>query len=188
MPPTVNLAFPVACPTFTACGGTLPGLYYYTSACVDNAEFASFVSAVEAQCGAGNVTISNKSGTIKGSASFSTTQVTRAVTGSLSFTASVMGQCATIPMACTLASAALPSYGVTGSCALSGGFCVCNVTRSLTVNTVEAYTSANNQFTLTASARDYDYCTTVLGFIHHEVTVNSGMKIRDPGYYGLTKL
>src|SRR6185437_10615205 len=65
VPQAVTMTFPTTCPTFTACGGNLPGTFFYTSACADDAEFAE-VMAAASQCGTGNASISMKAGNVQG--------------------------------------------------------------------------------------------------------------------------
>jgi hypothetical protein len=185
------ITFPVTCPAFSACGGTLPGTFTYTSGCADDAEFAPLVVLADSICGAGMTTITNKSGTIQGGLTFSATQVARSVSGAVNFTANLGGTCGNSGV-CTQISGALTAYGFTGTCTFdaTAGKCVCPLTRSLTATGVETYSVTGNQLTtMGAKTRLYDYCVTAGGsnLTYREVTANSGMNIRDPGYYSLIK-
>ncbi len=190
-PALVTLTFPATCPAFTACGGNLPGTYFYTAGCVDDAEFQPLLDAAKF-CGANVATISNKSGTIQGGLSFSSTQVSRFASGSLSFTLSIGGSICTSPTTCGIIQSNLPNYGLVGTCAVDTAMrCVCNLSRPWGTGATESYTASFGQVTVASSpTKVYDYCLTNAGanLAHHEVTpMDGGMYIRDPGYFSLTK-
>jgi len=179
----VTLTFPATCPTFTACGGGLPGNFVYTAGCVDDGEFAPFVAQGEQNCGTGSVTLSNKSGTIQGTVAATASTVSRNVTGGINFTASIGGACGNA-MTCPFVAMGLMTNGFTGTCSYNGmGACVCAVSRAFGTIAGAAYTAGVNQFTLTASSRVFDYCLNMSVLRYHEVS--AAQSTRDLGYYTL---
>ncbi len=188
----MTLTFPATCTTFAPCGGNLPGTYVYTAGCVEDAEFAPVLNALSF-CGTNVVTVSNKSGTIQGSLTFTASQVSRAATGGLSFTLTIGGSTCANMVACNQIQGALTSFGASGTCALgsTGTTCICNVTRPWSNTTNESYVAAANQINVAGASttKVYDYCVTNGGakLEHHEVTDAGTTYIRDPGHFTLAK-
>lgn len=173
-PPVVNIQFPASCPTFTACGGDLPGTWFYTTACI-----ADPFSGVKTVCP--GVTVTNPSGTVQGKLVFTGTTVSRDAKGSVSATLSVPASCN--PTTCADVQSAINTGTTTGTCTAAGSGCTCNVTSTFNGDgTPGTYTVSNGTLT-TGSGATYEFCAAGSNLKHRATSTNG----TEPGSYELTK-
>jgi hypothetical protein len=174
-PGTVTLAD--TCPTFTPCGGTLPGTWHYTNACFEKS--ALFPSSLFTNIGCGTPAFGAlSSSTIIGSVAFATTQVTRSGTVSLTLniTTTSGGYCTCGNLQSALA------YAYSAAVCTGTATCVCTVTFDGSVNDSTAYTAAGNVITLNGS-RTFDYCVSGNTLKYKETTATDP----EPGIFTAAK-
>ena len=186
-PPTIPITFPVTCPFPTPCGGNpSPGTFFYTAACIPQAEFNSVLTRIEGVCGAGNVRINGYDGGLAGSATFSNgSNVCRVVRGGVTVGATITGTCASSTV-CGLLSSNLGQGGFTGSCAIDAGACDCLVNRAIDINNAGvAYTVNATSLTVTSSEQTFDTCLAGTTFSTRES--DAGTATHEPGVATLTR-
>jgi hypothetical protein len=125
---------------------------------------------------------------------FTSTQVSRAVSGSLSFTLTITGSVCANSTFCPFVSSSLAMYGVTGSCTLdtTGPACVCTLNRPWASSTNENYVTDGGQLIVNSSqTKTYEYCVTNAGSMlaYREVppAPDGGFYIPDLGLFSLTR-
>ena len=130
----MSVTFQASCPAVSPCGGDVVGAWVYTGACIED---VAFTSVWDQACGVGKTVFSNKAGSVQGTMTFDGVEVTRVETSQLSYRATVStGACVS---GCALLPSFLPSFA-SGTCALSSGKCVCDLTANIGNNTSGTYT------------------------------------------------
>ena len=175
-PPTIPLTFMANCGAVSPCAGNEVASWVYSAGCVDDSAF-SRLTALATQYGCGS-SISNKNGAIAGSVVFDGTSVHRVVVGRINFTFSATGACASSQV-CPLVSGLLPA-GITGSCAVAGAACDCQLSVDIGENGSQTYTYDGGVATL-GSGETFDSCI-----------AGSTMRFREtdggvPGVFSITK-
>lgn len=190
-PQPVTISFMSSCPAFSRCGGDVVGTWFYTSGCVADAEFDYVTQSFGLACS--TVDVTNKMGTITGSAIIDGGTFVRSVTGTASFriTASGSGLAGTCQSNCDGFNNLLSDFGVTGTCALSGADCVCDLTTELNIMENARYALDAGVLWLTAAdggVTRHDYCVSGdTSLRHRETTPTRGSNRPDPGVFTLTK-
>lgn len=176
-PPTVVLTFANDCGAVSNCAGNEVDAWAYATGCIDNSAFSRVTqAAMSAGCTA---TVTNKNGAISGSALFDGTAVHRAVVGQVNFTLTAGPPCNT---ACSFIPGQLAQYGITGTCAVVGTNCVCDLTFDIGQSGSQNYTYTLGQLTTTSPAETYDSCINGTVMRYRETT-DGGI----PGVFSLSK-
>jgi hypothetical protein len=144
------------CPTFTACGGDVKGLWHLTGGCVGEGAF----DAAKAQCA--GLTESDVVFEARGTIYADATNVTRNTELKFSAKLAIPKACKDnnpVGNKCADADAAIKFAGfdsATCTDAASGGGCDCVVSSITKQASTDAYTTSGN--TLTSGAQTFDYC------------------------------
>ena len=185
-PPTIPITFPATCPSPTPCGGNPSGTYFYSAACIGQAEFQPLITRIEnAGCGAGTVHLNGFDGGLAGYATFSNgTNVCRVVHGGVTVSATITGICANAT-ACGFLAGGIAQGGYTGACAVDAGACNCVVTKDITIdNPGSFYTVGPTTLTVTGTNQTFETCLNGSTFTTRELDAGTGQ--HEPGVATLT--
>jgi hypothetical protein len=176
-PPTVRLSFAPSCGTVTSCPGNEVASWYYTAGCIEDSAFTVVTNAA-GQVGC-TATVSDKDGGVAGSVIFDGTQVHRSVVGQITYKMTATGSfclqfCSSIP-------GQLPA-GISGSCAVQGQACICDLAFDIGQSGSQGYTYSNGVLTL-ADGDTFDSCITGLELRYRETTTQGAI----PGIFTLSK-
>ena len=182
-PPTIALTFAPNCGVVTTCAGNEVDAWAYASGCIDDSAFSRVTSAASSfGCSA---TVTNKNGAIAGSVVFDGTTVHRSVVGAVNFTFSAGNPCNN-SFVCGAIPGQLGTYGITGTCAIVGAECVCDLTFPLSQTDSQLYTYSSGVLTVQTgdggTPDTYDSCITGSTLRYRETT-DGGI----PGVFSLTK-
>ncbi|MDP2276275.1 MAG: hypothetical protein Q8N23_04055 [Archangium sp.] len=178
-PPTVVLTFANDCGAVSNCAGNEVDAWAYSTGCIDDSAFSRVTSAaMQLGCTA---TVTNKNGAISGSAVFDGTAVHRAVVGQVNFTLSAGGNCSN-PLFCNGVQGQLGSFGLSGTCAVVGTECVCQLSFDIGQSGSQSYTYTAGQLTTANPTETYDSCITGSVLTYRETT-DGGI----PGVFSLSK-
>lgn len=178
-PPTIALTFMPDCGPVSLCSGNEVDAWAYASGCIDDAAFSRVTSGADALgCSS---TITNKSGSIAGSAVFDGASVHRTVVGAVNFTFSAGTPCNN-SFVCNGAAGQLAQYGITGTCAVVGVECVCQLSFDIGQSGSQGYTYVGGLLTTQAPSETYDSCITGSTLRYRETTDGG-----TPGVFSLTK-
>lgn len=137
------ISFPAQCPAFAACGGSLSGTAWdYTAGCIDDA-FKDFQSLCP------SLQVTNQTGTVKGTVTFTGAQVTR--TGQATYSATIV-----LPVTCTQG-VPCSTFSTKGATCTGTGSCSCQVTRTDSTSDTDSYTVQGSKI-VTGSGNEYNYC------------------------------
>lgn len=180
-PPPFSVTFAETCPAFTACGGAVQGLWFYTGVCITHDEV---LAPIRDLCALATVLGGSGSGT--GLTLFTATEVTRQVSADYTVTANVPSDC-TMGLDCASVEGLMNGYGFTGTCAVSTSMtgCDCTVNDTLGQSGTGPYTAAGDTITTGSPSHTYEYCVTggtTMGY--RDVTSTSGVT-PDPGLVSL---
>lgn len=183
-PQTIQLTFAQDCGNVTLCNGNEVDAWAYTAGCIDDSAFTRLTSA--AQSFGCTATVSNKRGAIAGSVVFDGTAVHRMVAGRVDFQVNAGGACA-MQAFCGGINSQLASFDLTGSCAVQGAECVCQLAFDIGQNGSNSYTYNGGQLTVNNATPDggdetYESCITGSNLTYRETT-QGGI----PGVFTLTK-
>jgi hypothetical protein len=163
------ITFPASCP-LTPCGGNVVGTWDYSGGCVDDP-----FPMVKQFCPTAQVT--NATGTIKGSVTFTANQVQRTATATTSATI-------VLPIECTQGSpcSSFVNYLPKGSTCTGSGTCSCSVTVNEQVSDSDSYTVNGNDI-VTGTGSTYNYCVSGNTMKYEEV----GANVKQHGIFELVK-